>query len=352
MSFFDVSAFVLIFVLSLATSILAVPFLNRLSQRFGVVSHPGGRRREAQPMPKLGGLAIVAGFFVAVLAAQALPVTRSDPYEVIRLVGLLLGALVITIVGILDDLRELSYFQLFMGQIFAAGIAIFFQIFIEFFNNPLSGQQTDPWPYWVTIVLTMFWLGLMMNTVNFLDGLDGLAAGVAVLAGLLLFLNSVFFVVPAQVSVGLLPLALAGACLGFLLYNFHPAQTYMGGSALFLGYALGTLSIIGGAKMATILLVMGLPLTDLALQAFERMRRGQNPFQGDRGHIHFRLLDSGLLSHRQIVLLYYLFCASFGALTLILESQLYKLLAFAVMLACIAIGFALMKRIRPDQSSR
>ena len=137
----------------------------------------------------------------------------------------------------------------------------------------------------------------------------------------------------------LLPLALTGALLGFLIHNFYPARVYMGGSAWFLGYALGSLSIIGGAKMATILLVMGLPLMDLGWQMVNRMRHGNNPFRGDRGHLHFRLQDSGMLSPRQIALSYYAVCALFGFLTLVTTSELFKFIAFAVMLVFIAIGF-------------
>ncbi|MDW8172521.1 MAG: MraY family glycosyltransferase [Anaerolineae bacterium] len=302
-------------------------------------------------MPKLGGLAIFAGFTIAVISAQQLPVPRLDPYEIIRLTGLLLGGCIIVVVGLIDDWLELNFFWQAIGQIMACATAIAFQIFIESFNNPFTGQLTERWPHIVTVTLSLFWLGLMINTVNFLDGLDGLAAGVAFIAGTLLFVNSAFVVQPAQTSVSLLPLSLMGATLGFLLFNFYPAQVYMGGSAMYLGYLLATLSIIGGAKMATILLVMGLPLMDLAWQALDRIRRGQNPFSGDRGHLHFRLLDSGILTHRQIVVAYYLFCAFFGGLTLVLESELYKFIAFSVMLALIMLGFALVTRLKPTRAS-
>lgn len=335
-------AYVIVFCLALSVSLLLAPLAIQLSHRFQIVTTPGGRRRERQPLPRLGGLVIFGGFTLAIIAAQGLPVPRFDPNELIRLTGLILGSLLIYTVGLLDDLFDLSYFPQFLGQIIAAGIAIAFQIFIEFFNNPLTGQQTDPWPHVVTVALTLFWLVLMMNTVNFLDGLDGLAAGVAAIASGLLFLNSAFIL--GQISVSLLPLALLGACTGFLLYNFHPSRLIMGGGALWLGYVLGALSIIGGAKMATILLVMGLPLMDLAWQALNRLMTGRNPFAGDRGHLHFRLLDSGLLTHRQIVLAYYAFCGFFGLLTLILESQLYKFIAFGVMLGLIVVGFALVIR--------
>jgi len=351
MSIEPTSAFLIVFALSFVLSLLSVPIGARLSLHYNIVSNPGGRRRESSPMPKLGGMAIFISFTVTVILAQYLDVPRFDTMEIIRLVGLLLGGCAIFLVGILDDIFELSYFPLFIGQFISAGIAILFQIFIEFFNNPFTGQQTGEWAYVVTVALTLFWIVLMMNTVNFLDGLDGLAAGVAFIAGTMLFLNSAYRIEPAQLSVSLLPLALMGACLGFLVYNFFPARVYMGGTALYLGYLLATLSIIGGAKMATILLVMGLPLMDLAWQALSRVLQGRNPFSGDRGHIHFRLQDIGVISHRQIVLIYYAFCGFFGLLTLILESQLYKFVAFGVMLTLIGIGFALITRFQQNQSS-
>lgn len=143
---------------------------------------------------------------------------------------------------------------------------------------------------------------------------------------------------PAQTSVSLLPLAMTGAALGFLIFNFHPAKIFMGGGALFLGYLVGTLSIIGGAKMATVLLVMGLPLMDFAWQVINRARKGRNPMRGDRGHLHFRLRDMGV-NPRTIALSYYVFCAFFGVLTLTVTSQLFKFIAFGAMVVVLALAF-------------
>lgn len=288
---------------------------------------------------------------LTVLVAQWLPVPRLDPYEIIRLTGLVAGGAFIFVVGLLDDLFDLSPLTQFIAQFVAAGIAITFQIFIEFFNNPFTGQQTEPWAFIVTVTLSFFWLVGMMNTVNFLDGLDGLAGGVALIAGVMLFINSAFRVAPAQTSVSLLHLALVGSSAGFLLYNFYPARVFMGGSAVFLGYILGTLSIIGGAKMAVILLVMGLPLLDVMWQVINRLLEGRSPFEGDRGHLHFRLLDMGL-SQRQIVLGYYVFCASFGVLTLLVDSRLFKFIALSVMMVLVVIGFVFVARFKRAEPPR
>ena len=339
-----VFAFVIVFNAALAAALLVVPLAQFLSFRFGAITVPGGRRQEPVAMPKLGGLAIFVGFMVGVVVAQLAPIERGDPNEAIRLHGLILGGVVIWLVGVIDDVFDLNYVQIFAGQAITSGVAIAFQIFIEFFNNPFTGTQTDPWSPVVTVALTMFWLVLMMNTVNLLDGSDGLAGGVAFIASVILFLNSAVRQAPPQTSVSLLPLALMGALAGFLIYNSYPARVYMGGSAWFLGYLLGTLSIIGGAKMATILMVMGLPLMDLGWQMVNRIRHGNNPFRGDRGHLHFRLLDSGMCTPRQIALAYYAVCAFFGFLTLVTTDRMFKFIAFAVMLICIAIGFAAVGR--------
>ncbi len=340
------AAYIIVFTLALGLALLLVPVARSLALRYGIVARPGGRRTtegDLRRVPKLGGIVLFGSFVPAVLVAQMLPVPRMDRYEVVRLTGLLIGALITFILGLLDDRYDLKPFWQFMGQYLAASVAIVFQIFIEFFNNPFTGQQTDPWPYIVTVTITFFWLIGMMNTVNWLDGLDGLAAGVAFIAGAMLFINSAFQVEPPQTSVSLLPLALMGTSLGFLLHNFYPTRIYMGGGAYFLGYVLGALSIIGGAKMATILLVMGLPLLDAVWQVVNRIAHGKSPFFGDRGHIHFRLLDMGL-SQRQIVLVYYAFCAFFGMLTLIIESRLYKFIAFGVMAGVVAAGFIALLR--------
>ncbi len=338
-------AFALTFALSFGAALILTPAAIALGLRLGVVAVPGGRRQHKGHISKLGALPIFVGFALTILVVQALPIPRFDPKEVIRLVGLLAGGVVIFAVGLLDDIYDLSPLKQAVGQIAAAGIAIFFQIFIEMVNNPLTGSQTDSWPYLVTVVLTMAWLGVSMNTVNFMDGLDGLATGVGFIASTVLFIHSAFILNPAQTSVSLLPLALMGTTLGYLLYNFFPAKIFLGSGAVMLGYWLGCLSIIGGAKMATILMVLGLPLLDFAWQVVNRLRKGRNPLAGDRGHLHFRLHDGGL-GQRAIVLTYYLFCAFFGVLTLILPSSLFKFIALAAMIALTLLGFALISRLR------
>jgi UDP-GlcNAc:undecaprenyl-phosphate/decaprenyl-phosphate GlcNAc-1-phosphate transferase len=139
-----------------------------------------------------------------------------------------------------------------------------------------------------------------------------------------------------------------GTMLGFLVFNWHPASIYMGSGAVFIGYTLGALAIIGGAKMATILLVMGLPLMDVAWQVARRLATGKNPLFGDRGHTHFRLIDAGV-SPKLICTGYYVFCAAFGLLALATTSRQFKLVAIVVMIILVLIGFALVARLRPSE---
>ena len=320
--------FVLVFAVAFVLALALTPLARRMGQRYGFVATPGGRRRHAGRKSRLGGLALFVAFVVAAVLAQFLPVARQDPKELTRLVGLLLGGTFIFLVGIYDDKRELRPSPQIIAQLIAALIAIQFLIFIEYINNPLTNQQTAPFPWPFVVAFTLFWLMGMMNTVNWLDGMDGLAAGVAAILSAVL---AIHMYREGQHSVALLPLALLGATLGFLPYNFHPASVFMGSSgSFFLGFVVGALGIIAGAKMATVLLVMGIPILDVAWRIFDRLRQGRSPLIGDRGHLHFRLLDLGL-SHRQIVLLYYLFCSSFGLLAMVISSRIYKFMALLVL---------------------
>jgi UDP-N-acetylmuramyl pentapeptide phosphotransferase/UDP-N-acetylglucosamine-1-phosphate transferase len=176
--------------------------------------------------------------------------------------------------------------------------------------------------------LTIFWVMGMINTVNWLDGLDGLAAGVAAIAGLLFAIHAYRL---GQTTVALFPLALAAACLGFLPFNFHPARVFMGSSgSMLLGFALASLAILAPAKVATALLVLGIPIIDVAWLTIRRWRTRGNPMLAGRDHLHYRLLDLGF-SQRQIVFFYYTLCTMFGLLALLVADRLVKLLVLGVM---------------------
>ncbi len=272
-------------------------------------------------------------------AEEALRHSRN--IEAARIGLLLIGSLLTLGLILYDDVREMSPPAKLAAQVGVAVVAIFpwflapglkppLGLVIEQMQNPLGG--TIHLPTAIAILFTLFWIVGMMNTINWLDGLDGLAGGVTAVAALLLFIHTLRL---EQNSLAPLCLALLGACLGFLPYNFHPARVFMGDSgAMYLGYFLAILSIIGGAKIATALLVLGVPILDVAWVIIFRLSRGRSPLQADRGHLHHRLLDLGL-SQVQIVLLFYGFCAGFGALALLLPSGLYKLFALVVMVTVI-----------------
>ncbi len=337
------------------------PLARMLGHRWGITAQPGGRRQHAGIVSKLGALPIYVAFVGAVLLSQlfvfspsdapsSLPavftVIRFDPKEVIRIIGLLISGTIVFVVGLIDDWKDLPPIPQYTAQMIAAGIAIIFWIMIEYISNPFTGSQTPDFDYLVTVVISLFWLVFMTNTVNWLDGLDGLSAGVSAIACVILIINAIFRLSPPQHSVAIFPIALLGATLGFLPYNFYPAKVFLGSGALFLGYMLGILSIIGGAKMASILMVMGLPLLDVVWQIVRRVAHGKNPGIGDRGHLHFRLQDMGI-PMRRIVLGYYAFCAIFGGLTLFIPSQLYKLVAMLIMIAICVLGFFWLAKKEP-----
>jgi len=348
-----VASFTAVFGVAFGLALVLTPLAGWLGRRWGVVDRPGGRRRHQGVVPRLGGVALYLAFAVAALLAQVLPVPRTDPQELTRFTGLLLGTSFIFVFGLWDDLRDLPPGPQFAAQVVATLIGMAGLVFVEVVNNPFSSQPDArvwfPWP--LTLAFTLFWMIGMMTTVNWLDGLDGLAAGVTAIASVVLFIHAAFRLQPPQLSVSLLPLALAGATLGFLPYNFYPARVFMGSAGAYtLGFALGGLAIIGGAKVASILLVMGLPILDVAWQIFRRWREGRRPDQADRGHLHHRLFDLGL-SQRWVVLGYYLFSAFFGGLALLISSRLYKLLAL-VLFGLVALGMLAWLSRFPTRSER
>jgi len=331
-----------IFLTALVLTVIFTPISARLGHRLGLVDRPGARRKHTGIVPRTGGLAIAAAFTVTLLAllvlmSGALPdltaswlPPQNDPKEGRRFLALLVGGAFCAFFGFLDDRYEFSSLPQYAIQTAAALIAITGLIFIKHVNNPFtSGFLFGPegFPWWLVGPLTIFWFVGMMNTVNFLDGLNGLVAGVTVIFCAILAIHMIFVIQPPQLSVAVLPVALLGVGLGFLFFNFGPARVFMGSSgSYFLGFVLAALGIIGGARLATVLLILGLPILDVAWLIYSRLRRGVPPSQGGRDHLHLRLHDNGL-AERTIVVAYWAFCALFGGLTLLLDDRIYKLVA-------------------------
>ncbi len=348
------------FLVALAATALLVPPVMRLCARRGWVAHPGGRRLHARPTPNVGGIAIYGGFVAALLLTLALdPLIRRSGFELLRLGLLLAGGTLVFLVMWIDDVVELPPLPKFIAQALAGLIAVgpflwdhtLYQpgdqargIILTAFNFPFVEQvnlyQVSPW---LAIAATVFWIGWMTNTINWSDGIDGLAAGVSLIAALALALNALRQD-PPQLSIALLPLALAGACAGFLLFNFPPARIFMGDSgAEFLGYVLGVSAIIGGAKLATVLLVLGVPILDVVWLIVSRALAGRSPSQGGRDHLHLRLRDLGF-STRQIVLFYYGLSASFGVLGIYGGDRRAKLVALGLLALIVAIVLVYVSR--------
>lgn len=333
--------FLVVLLLSLVLTLSLTPAAARFGRGIGLVDHPGGRRQHAGVIPRTGGLAIAAAFFLMVLLSLGVPAwfpdfaaawfpPRNDPDEFRRLVALLGGGLFCVAAGFLDDRHEWSSGPQYLVQFTAALIAIAGSIFIKHVNNPFGPGLlfgSDGMPWWLVWPLTTFWFMGMMNTVNWLDGLNGLVAGVTAILCVVLAVHMIFRAAPPQLSVAILPVILLGVALGFLVFNFAPARIFMGSSgSYFLGFTIAALGIIGGARLATVMLILGLPALDVAWLIVDRRRRGISPGQGGRDHLHFRLLDRGW-TERTIVLAYWAFCALFGLLTLILDDRVYKLVA-------------------------
>ncbi len=339
--------FIITLLFSTMLTYLLTPLAARLGQRLGLVDQPGGRRLHKGVIPRTGGLALFLGFLITTLLLLALPAllppawaawfpTRNDPNEMQRLLALLVGGGFCVVAGFLDDRYDWRSAPQYLVQLVAGLIALAGLIFIKHVNHPLGGGFIGGdagLPWWIVGPLTVFWFMGMMNTVNWLDGLSGLVTGVTAIMCAVLALHMIFVAQPHQLSVALLPIALLGAALGFLPFNFAPARIFMGSSgSYFLGFAIAALGIIGGARVATVMLVLGLPALEVAWLMLSRWRRGIPPSQGGRDHLHFRLFDLGI-SEQKIVLGYWLFCASFGAITLLLDAQIHKLIA----LSCLSV---------------
>jgi len=322
---------VLVVGISSGVAALVTPLAGRLGRRLGIVDRPGGRRTHAGEIPRLGGVGIFVAFVaaIAVAAWRGILTTGYHQGDFQRLGGLLIGGLAAFLFGLLDDRFDLPPRLQFSIQFLISLIAVATLLWLERFTLPWVGYVelgVYRWGAWLYVPLTILWMMGMMNTVNWLDGLDGLAGGVGAILCLVL---AIHMVQVGQASIALLSLALLGALLGFLPFNVAPSRVFLGsGGAFFLGYALGGLGLIAGGRVATVLLVMGVPIVDVAWQIFDRVRHRRSPTVGDRGHLHFRLLDQGL-SKRVIVLLYWGICALFGLLGLVVSSRVYKMLALA-----------------------
>ena len=298
---------------------LVTPLVKALAGRWGIVAHPGGRRVHTTPTPLLGGVAMYAGFVVALLAMSAIdPRLKLDR----QAIGILLGGTLVALVGILDDRFELPGWAQILSIIAGAGVLTAFGVQIRYVTNPFQGGHLM-WLGALAIPVTLVWVLIVTKAVDCMDGLDGLAAGISVIAAGTLMLMAVKSGPRFEMS-AVMSAALAGAALGFLRFNYPPAKIFMGTvGAQFLGFALAGISIAGAFKIAAFVavaapvLVLGVPLFDTTFVVLKRAVNGRKVHEADTTHLHHRLINKGF-SHRQAVWFIYaltfVFCAAAYAL--------------------------------------
>ena len=335
---------------ALVLSFAATPIIKLFAQKVGAMDVPGEARRvHDHPIPRLGGLAIFLGFILSVVLFGT--ITK-------QVQGILLGAVLIVAVGAIDDVIALSWWVKLLGQLAAAVVAVLHGVVIENFMNPIVFDNNVVLHLgFLSIPITVVWIVAITNSVNLIDGLDGLAAGVSTIAGVTML---VIALIVADGSVAVLLAALVGACIGFLPYNLNPAKIFMGDTgALLLGYVLSTASILGLFKFYAVVsfavpfLVLAVPLFDTVFAFFRRLLTGKNPMKPDRGHFHHRLLDMGL-SQKQAVAVLYVISAILGlsAVVLTTSGELKALLLIAAFAAALLIAGFLMRGRRAHEAAK
>ena len=314
------------------------PLTKKLAEKLNVVDFPAPRKIHQKPIPLLGGLAIFFAFSLTAVIFWSAGYIQDIKITNLNVAAILISGLILMIGGFLDDAYNLKPIQQFSWPILAILIVLVSGIRIEYVTNPLGGILQFPANFGV--IIAFFWLLGMTYTTKFLDGLDGLVCGITAIGSIIIFVVSLYWDV-ALSGTSILALILAGSCLGFLIFNWHPAKIFLGeGGSVFCGFMLGVLAIISGSKIATALLIMGIPILDVFWVIVRRIWERKKPTQADTKHLHFRLLDIGL-SHRQTVILLYGITVIFGLSSLFLHSQ-GKLVALGVLaIAMAGLGFGL-----------
>ena len=322
-----------------AVSFASTPMVKALACKVGAIDVPkDNRRMHKVPIPRMGGLAIFLAFLLSVLVFA--DIDR-------QMQGILLGASIIVVLGVVDDMSPLRAYFKFCVQIFAALVAVFHGVVVQTLSNPNVFADSPYWDLgWLAIPITVLWIVGITNAVNLIDGLDGLACGVSTISAISML---VIALLVSESDVALVMASLVGACLGFLPFNRNPAKMFMGDTgSTFLGYILATISIQGLFKYYAIVsfavpfLILGLPMFDTLFAIIRRLAHGQNPMAPDRGHIHHRLIDMGF-SQKQAVAIAYMLTGILGLAAVLLTSsgELKALILIAAIFIVSAIGFKL-----------
>ena len=315
----DIWYVLLALVIAAVVSCASTPLVKMLSVKVGAVDVPkDGRRMHDHPIPRMGGLAIFFGFVVSMLLLVPLNTEKQ---------GMLLGAVVIVVLGVLDDKYALPAKPKFLVQIVAALVAVIAGNRIEVLSNPNIFSSSPVWHLgWLAYPVTVIWIVAITNAVNLIDGLDGLACGVSTISAATMMVIALLVSELDELDVAVMMAALVGACIGFLPYNYNPAKIFMGDTgATFLGFIMATVSVEGMFKQYAIIsfvvpfLMLGLPIFDVCFAVVRRVSHGQSPMQPDRGHVHHRLIDMGF-SQKQAVGVLYVISAILGLSAVVLTA--------------------------------
>lgn len=354
------------FLIAFIISMMLTPYTIRIAEKIGAVDVPKDKRRmHTREMPKFGGPAVIIGFLVSVMYLLIVMSIEgsinlfTDELYGKKLIGLFLGILTITILGIIDDTKDLKPLIKLAGQIIAAVIVVAFGIKIEHITIPFLYQIGLSEAF--SVILTIIWIVGITNAINLIDGLDGLSSGITLISCLSLLI--IFSLNESPLVAIILITALIGALVGFLPFNFAPAKTFIGDTGSnFLGFMLAVISILGIAKTYTLavivlpVIVLGLPIFDVALAIIRRIIKGKSlkaVFKADKGHLHHKLVAKGF-SQKQAVLILYGISAAFGMFAVILfDSGILKALSFLLMvIAAVAIGYKNLFKTRPNEDSK
>ena len=341
------------FMLSFITSFVCVPMTIRLAKKVGAIDYPNERRVNVKPIPRIGGIAVIMGFLVAVIFLITTMAIQGDlnleeENMKMKLIGFLLGAIVLGSAALFDDIKNLKPWMKFLAQLVAAGIVVGFGVRIDSFGN-------SEIPLWASITITIFWIVGIINAINLIDGLDGLSSGISLISCMCLLI--IFATNFSPVVSIILVTALAGSITGFLPFNIHPAKTFIGDvGAQFLGYALAVIAIFGVAKTVTLfvliapILILGLPIFDTAFAIVRRIVKGKSikaVFQADRGHLHHRLMDKGFTQKQAVTILYGLSATLGMSAIILIDDNWQKALAFLIVsLIVILLGYKGVKAYR------
>ncbi|MBR6414438.1 MAG: undecaprenyl/decaprenyl-phosphate alpha-N-acetylglucosaminyl 1-phosphate transferase [Oscillospiraceae bacterium] len=341
---FRVGAAVLV---SAVLSFLLTLPVKRLAVRIGAMDVPkDARRMHNKPIPRMGGMAIFLGFLVSALVFT--------PQMDRGLFAILLGAVLIVVLGVVDDKCTLSAKTKLLVQLLAAAVIVFYgDLRIDRLTNPFGSSLYSYWDLGLwAYPITIIWILAITNAVNFIDGLDGLACGVSGISSINLMIIALL-VSNGQDAIWMA--ALTGACIGFLPHNFNPAKIFMGDTGSnFLGFMLAAVSIHGLFKAYTVIsflvpiLLLGLPIFDICFAVIRRLAHGQSPMQADRGHFHHRLIDMGF-SQRQSVSIAYVLTGILGlsAVLLTVSGAVKTMIMLSVILVLGAVGMHFILRTRP-----